>query len=122
MARKRKRRKKTKADKKLDRLILKIGSADPAVVKAITDRLIDTYQQYLNEVDNTDFVDCLMAAHNFHTAVVCHLAETSGDEYGSLYIMAKDTFNLRMEKEIKKLEEKQTPEPKMVWMKSDYLH
>ncbi len=117
-------KKKRRRTPKQTQQIIKVTSATPEIVAAITERLIKTYEDYLNEHPQTNFVDGFMAAHNLHAAIICHLTNETEDKEGHIYKMAKDTFTLRMEKELRKIEEKKVkPKTKpTLWRKNDYIH
>lgn len=68
-----------------------LNAADPHIVKSLADHLIAAYEEFINEYPgNVDYIDGLMAAHNFHKAIVIHLvAETGWDGWWAL---AKGTF------------------------------
>lgn len=56
-----------------------MAAADPHIVKAFADYLIAAYERFIAEYPGTvDYIDGLMAAHNFHKAIVIHLVSETG--------------------------------------------
>lgn len=54
-------------------------AADPHIVGLFTAHLVRAYEQFVNDYPGTvDYIDGLMAAHNFHKAIVGHLVEETG--------------------------------------------
>lgn len=69
--------------------------ADPEIVKGFTLALISCFENYVNNFDgNVDYIDGLMAVHNFHVRIVEHLVEESSN--GIWRSIALDTFKQRM--------------------------
>ncbi len=53
-------------------------TADPVIVKAWTDHLVKAFEEFISEFDgDLDYSDGLMAAHNFHKAIVLHLVDVT---------------------------------------------
>lgn len=69
--------------------------ADAAVVRAITTRLLDTFNDFTANFDGElTFVEAMMAAHNFHVFVIENLVEETGDAIWRK--TAVSTFERRM--------------------------
>jgi hypothetical protein len=78
---------------------LPVAAADPQKVRALMDHLLRAFDGYVSE-RTTDYLDALMAAHNFHKAIVLDLAERHGLEGRDrrLFLtMVDDTFHQAME-------------------------
>lgn len=70
-------------------------AADPEIVKDFTLTLIACFENYVNNFDgNLDYIDGLMAVHNFHVRIIEHLVEKSGSNIWRN--VALDTFKQRM--------------------------
>ncbi|MEZ4594541.1 MAG: hypothetical protein R3D55_25865 [Chloroflexota bacterium] len=55
--------------------------ADPTVVRQLTSRLMQAYEDFINTFDGrVEYVEGFMAAHNFHVFVVEHLVEETGSD------------------------------------------
>ena len=53
--------------------------ADPTVVRQLTSRLMQTYEDFINSFDGrVNYSEGFMAAHNFHVFVVEHLVQETG--------------------------------------------
>lgn len=54
--------------------------ADPTVVRQLTSRLLQTYEDFINNFDGkVEYAEGFMAAHNFHVFVVEALVEETGN-------------------------------------------
>lgn len=54
--------------------------ADPTVVRQLTSRLLQTYEDFINQFDGrVEYVEGFMAAHNFHVFVVEQLVQETGN-------------------------------------------
>lgn len=78
-------------------------TADSDMVRRLTDHLIAAYEQFINaEPGDVAYIDGLMAAHNFHCAVIFHLerdAEFPPAHALDLRRIAIATFTDRMKRE-----------------------
>lgn len=79
----------------MDNTITEGPPADPHVVRALTNNLLQTYEEFLNTFDGeVTYVEATMAAHNFHVRVVEHLVQETGDDIWRNVALA--TFERRM--------------------------
>lgn len=57
-----------------------LAAADPYIVKQFADRLLETYNEFINQYPGTvDYIDGMMAVHNLFRVVVGHIAEETGN-------------------------------------------
>lgn len=69
---------------------------DPHIVRQLTNRLLKTYDDFINNFDGeVEYVEGFMAAHNFHVFVVEHLVKETGNDIWRNGAAA--TFSRRME-------------------------
>lgn len=93
-----------------------VAAANLNNVKRVTEALIAAFQKAYDEGgfegDDYDgelpYLDGLMAAHNFHKQIVLDIAHRKSDSEPigvtiGLLLMARDTFNRAMEREIARL-------------------
>lgn len=80
-------------------------TADPFIVTAFTNHLLEAFDEFIATFDGRlDYSDGLMAAHNFHKAIVLDLVDrTDAPEW---IVVAKATFDQSMEKAQKDAEKK----------------
>lgn len=79
-----------------------LAAADPHIVAAFTKHLIAAYEQFINEYPGTvDYIDGLMAAHNFHKAITGHLVGETG--ISAWWNISLTTFKEAIEKEMRGL-------------------
>lgn len=64
-----------------DRPTIEGPVTDPAVVRALTTALLETYDDFINGFDGEiTYAEGMMAAHNFHVYVIEHLVHETGDD------------------------------------------
>lgn len=72
--------------------------ADPYIVRQFANRLIEAYEQFVNDYPGkVDYIDGLMAAHNFYVNVIEHLIEETGEDIWR--VAAVSTLQQAMERE-----------------------
>ena len=77
-----------------------LAAADPHIVRLFADHLVRAYEQFIHDYPGTvDYIDGLMAAHNFHKAIVGHLVEETGQTIW--WNIASTTFSEAVEKAVK---------------------
>lgn len=70
---------------------------DPAVIRALCDRLFRVYDDFINNFEGeVSYVEGFMAAHNFHVYIIDALVRETGEEVWRK--AALDTFSRRMER------------------------
>ena len=69
--------------------------ADPTIVRQLTSHLARAYENFINSFDGrVDYVEGMMAAHNFHVFVIEYLVRATGQAIWRQ--AARDTFVHRM--------------------------
>lgn len=74
-------------------------AANPDVVKALVDRLVDAFQEFADEQvrddpsgDGLAYLDAFMAVHNFHRAILLDLERREPSAHGLLRCSAVATL------------------------------
>lgn len=75
-----------------------LAAADPHIVKQFTDRLLVTYNDFINTFPGqVDYIDGMMAVHNLFKVVVGHIVSETGTSLW--WNIASTTFSEAAKKE-----------------------
>lgn len=87
-----------------DHIIVTLGKADRENIDKIVTTLTTEWDKLLNdEGESLSNADLFMGAHNFHTTIILWMTEYLSENKSPEFLKAaKDTFSLRMDKEIEK--------------------
>lgn len=75
-----------------------LGKADVERVQKAAQHLIEAFNAYINQPEiktSITYVDAMMAAHNFHAAIIADLVDRTGN--WGWYETAQATFEKRMQ-------------------------